>query len=170
MQIVILGIDIWQQLKVGCETNGLRDWVYRQNTEKGVAPAAEHVWTENMTWLAKDHTGALRPEKRPRWKRRQRNQWVLRWAHRSRVLRGTFKNGERLPLETLRAKAVNPKPTRPKNWQASKNTAPKMSPKSGLEIRTLLYKYIITGGRFPGLFLGPLFVALFICWRWNSVS
>ena len=86
--------------------NGLREWVYGQNKEKGVAPANEHVWKQNVTLVSKDDTGTLRPEKQPRWRRRQINQWVLRWARRSRVLRGTFKDGERLPLATLQAKAV----------------------------------------------------------------
>ena len=85
--------------------NGLRDWVHGQNKDKGVAPANEHVWKQNLSLVSKDDTGTLRPEKRPRWRRRQINQWVLRWARRSRVLRGAFKDGERLPLGKLRAKA-----------------------------------------------------------------
>ena len=92
--------------KAWLRDHGLRDWVYGQNKDKGVAPANEHVWKENRAAVAKDDTGALRPEPPPRWKRRQINQWVLRWARRSRVLRGAFKNGERLPLEKLRAKAL----------------------------------------------------------------
>ena len=102
--------------------NGLREWVYGQNKDKGVAPANEHVWKQNIAWLAKDDAGALRPEQPPRWRRRQINQWVQRWASRSRVLRGTFKDGERLPLETLRAKALGQTPSNlnddrwPKTW------------------------------------------------------
>ena len=102
--------------------HGLRDWVYGQNKDKGVAPANEHVWQQNKAWLATDDAGALRPEKRPRWKRRQINQWVLRWVARSRVARGAFKDGERLSLETLRAKALMSHPIgkkydrRPKTW------------------------------------------------------
>ena len=76
------------------------------NLEKVWATSNAMVSKQSIAWLAKEDTGALRPEKRPRWKRRQINEWVLRWATRSRVLLGAFKGGERLPLETLRAKAV----------------------------------------------------------------
>ena len=97
--------------KAWLRDNGLRDWVQCQNKEKGVAPANEHVWKQNIDLVTQDGTGALRPDKSPRWKRRQINQWVLRWARRSRVLRGTFKDGERLPLKTLRAKAWDQTPS-----------------------------------------------------------
>ena len=104
-----------EQANAWLRDHGLRDWVYGQNANKGIAPANEHVWNENMAWLAKDVTGALRPERTPKWKRRQINQWVLRWATRSRVLRGAFKDGERLSVETLRAKVVNQNPTAPQH-------------------------------------------------------
>ena len=82
----------------------LRDWVLNQNKDKGVAPVNDDVWKQKKAMGSKENTGALRPEQCPRWKRRQINQWILRWARRSRVLRGAFKDGERLPLETLQAK------------------------------------------------------------------
>ena len=94
--------------KVWLRDNGLRDWVYGQNKGKGVTPANEHLWKENIVWVAKDDTGALRPENSPWWTRGQINPWILRWARRSRVLRGAFKDGDRLPLDTLRAKAFGP--------------------------------------------------------------
>ena len=100
--------------KAWLRDQGLRDWVHDQNKNKGVAPANEHLWKENMSWRDKDHTGALRPDRPAGWKCRQVNQWILRWARRSRVLRGAFKDGERLPVKTLRAKVVNQKPSAPK--------------------------------------------------------
>ena len=84
--------------------NGLREWVFSQNKDKGVAPVNDDVWKQKIAMVNKDDIGALRPDKPPRWKRRQINQWILRWARRSCVLRGAFKDGERLPLETLQAK------------------------------------------------------------------
>ena len=122
--------------KAWLRDQGLRDWVHGQNKNKGVAPANEHLWKENMSWVVKDHSGALRPDKPARWKRRQVNQWILRWAGRSRVLRGSFKDGERLPMKTLRAKVGNQKPsapignsyhkTRPQNQ--NRNPVPQMMP------------------------------------------
>ena len=120
--------------KAWLRDNGLRDWVYSQNKNKGIAPANDLVWKQSIARLAKDDPGALRPEKRPRWKRRQVNQWVLRWANRARVLRGAFKDGERLPLETLQAKVVGPISLRPngdswpKSWpqKGAQKTVPKM--------------------------------------------
>ena len=101
--------------KAWLRDQGLRDWVHGQNKNKGVAPANEHLWKENMSWLDKDHTGALRPDRPAGWKCRQVNQWILRWARRSRVLRGAFKDAECLPVKTLRAKVVNQKPAAPKS-------------------------------------------------------
>lgn len=109
---------------------GLRDWVYNQNKDKGVAPANEHVWKQNMAWVARDVSGTLRPDKRPRWKRRQVNQWVLRWAHRSRVLKGAFKDGERLPLETLRAKVLGQTLSKPVDDRWSKTWSRKEAQKT----------------------------------------
>ena len=77
---------------------------FSQNKDRGVAPVNDDVWRQKKAMVSTDDTGALRPDKRPRWKRRRINQWIFRWARRSRVLRGAFKNGERLPLETLQAK------------------------------------------------------------------
>ena len=53
--------------------NGLRDWVYGRDKDEGVAPANEHARKENHAWVAMGDTGDLRPERRPRRKRRQIN-------------------------------------------------------------------------------------------------
>ena len=129
--------------KAWLREQGLRDWVYGQNTNRGVAPANEHLWKENMSWLAKDVTGALRPERTPRWKRRQVNQWALRWATRSRVLRGAFKDDERLTLETLRAKVVNQKPTALNNNSYPKTRPQNQAPKTVTKMMTIVHVYTI---------------------------
>ena len=82
----------------------LRDWVSGQNVDKGIAPANHHVWQQHMASSGSDASGALRPVKCARWKRRQRNQWIQRWAKRCRVQQGAFKDGARLSLETLQTK------------------------------------------------------------------
>ena len=48
-----------------------------------------------------------------------------------------------------------------KSRQVVENVAPKMGPKNGPQIWTFVYVCIINGARFPGLFLGPLFVVFF---------
>ena len=104
-QPVRRGPDIWHRLRVGYEIMVFMiGYSFSQNKDRGVAPVNDDVWRQKKAMVSTDDTGALRPDKRPRWKRRRINQWILRWARRSRVLRGAFKNGERLPLETLQAK------------------------------------------------------------------
>lgn len=83
----------------------LRNWVTQQNVSKGVAPSHKQVWLQKQGAAGQDCIGALRPNRSARWKSRQKNQWIRRWAKRHKVFQGAFKNGERLPLETLQTKA-----------------------------------------------------------------
>ena len=116
--------------KAWLRDSGLRDWVHGQNKNKGVAPAKEDVWKQSIASFASDDAGAFRPGKRPWWKRRQINEWVLRLAHRSHVLRGAFKDGERLPLETLRAKALGRRPLTLFGDRSPKRCSPKWGRKT----------------------------------------
>ena len=129
--------------KAWLRDRGLRDWVTDQNKDKGVAPSNDHVWKQNISWVSGDATGALRPEKRPRWKRRQINQWVRRWATRSRVLRGTFKNGDRLSVEQMQAKALGQTLPRTKMSQGAEDADPKMSPEYGPGFSSFVCVYMI---------------------------
>ena len=85
--------------------NELRNWVTEQNVEKAVAPSNKQLWLRKIGQPSQDAIGALRPNRSANMKQRQRNQWIRRWAKRHKVFQGAFKNGERLPLRTLQAKA-----------------------------------------------------------------
>lgn len=83
----------------------LRNWVTEQNASKAVAPSNKQVWLRKLSQAVQDSTGAPRANRSVNLKQRQKGQWVRRWAKRHKVTQGTFKNGERLPLRTLQAKA-----------------------------------------------------------------
>ena len=74
---------------------------------------------------------------------RQVNQWALRRATRSRVLRGAFKDDERLTLETLQAKVVNQKPTALNNNSYPKTRPQNQAPKTVTKMMTIVHVYTI---------------------------
>ena len=84
----------------------LFDWVKEQNSRKGLAPSYSALWRQ---WT--HETESQGPEAcddelgRPR-DQKQRTQRVRRWARRWIVIRGCYKPGPRLDLETLRGKAI----------------------------------------------------------------
>ena len=71
------------------------------------------------------------------------NQWALRWATRSHVLRGAFKDDERLTLETLQAKVVNQKPTALNNNSYPKTRPQNQAPKTVTKMMTIVHVYTI---------------------------
>ena len=80
-------------------------WVKEQNSQKGLAPSYSALWrqwtqeTESPSQAAcDDDVGRPRDQK-------QRTQRMRRWARRWIVIRGCYKPGPRLDLETLRGKA-----------------------------------------------------------------
>ena len=103
--------DAWEkyfrEATLWMREQGLRDWVSKQNVDKGIAPANEHVWEERTASFHDEDGGALRPDGSAQWKRRQQNQWIQRWAKRCQVQKGQFKNGERLSVGTKQAKATS---------------------------------------------------------------
>ena len=102
----------------------LYTWVRAQNKNKGLAPSSGALW---MQWSGQD----ANPDIAARAKtRRSRSQWLGRWGLRWRVTQGRFKQGDRLPLETLRAKAPNVAPPAPQKW----NPRPRFWAKNGAQI------------------------------------
>lgn len=81
-------------------------WVRDQNDEKGLAPSKGALWRQ---WSEQSATlefmNCLESSAVEEKSVRNRNQWMQRWASRWRVEQGRFKQGARLPLEVLRAKA-----------------------------------------------------------------
>ena len=134
---------------------------FSQNKDRGVAPVNDDVWRQKKAMVSTDDTGALRPDKRPRWKRRRINQWILRWARRSRVLRGAFKNGERLPLETLQAKVWNPKKSNSMMADCEKHE-PKTVPEKRSPYAGRMTTLCSEGVRFLGIIFGPLLFAVIV--------
>ena len=81
----------------------LVSWVREQNDEKGLAPSRPAIWRR---WAGDGADRIACPNVcTDGTQLRGRNQWMLRWARRWRVVQGRFKQGDRLPLETFRAKA-----------------------------------------------------------------
>ena len=73
-QPVRRGPDIWHRLRVGYEIMVFMiGYSFSQNKDRGVAPVNDDVWRQKKAMVSTDDTGALRPDKRPRWKRRQTN-------------------------------------------------------------------------------------------------
>ena len=130
----------------------LRDWVSGQNVDEGIAPANHHVWQQHMASSGSDASGALRPVKCARWKRRRRDQWIQRWAKRCRVQQGAFKNGERLSVEALQTKVQNEQRATTKTYACAKKQVRKTCPENGPRIWPILLTSIEEGDRFPGLF------------------
>ena len=81
--------------------SSLYSWVRAQNKNKGLAPSNGALW---MQWSGQDANSDIAARAKTR---RSRSQWLGRWGRRWSVMRGRFKQGDRLPLETLRAKARN---------------------------------------------------------------
>ena len=79
--------------------SSLYSWVRAQNKNKGLAPSSGALWRQ---WSGQDANSDIAARAKTR---RSRSQWLGRWGRRWSVMRGRFKQGDRLPLETLRAKA-----------------------------------------------------------------
>ena len=79
----------------------LYSWVRAQNKNKGLAPSNGALW---MQWSDQSANSDIATRAKTR---RSRSQWLSRWGRRWTVTQGRFKQGDRLPLETLRAKARN---------------------------------------------------------------
>ena len=77
----------------------LYSWVRAQNKNKGLAPSNGALW---MQWSDQSANSDIATRAKTR---RSRSQWLSRWGRRWTVTQGRFKQGDRLPLETLRAKA-----------------------------------------------------------------
>ena len=84
----------------------LFDWVRDQNSRKGLAPSYSALWRQ---WAhereSQDHDACLDQFGRPR-SQKHRTQRMRRWARRWIVIRGCYKPGPRLDLDTLRSKAT----------------------------------------------------------------
>ena len=102
----------------------LYDWVRVQNKTKGLAPSSGALW---MQWSGQDANSEIPARAKTR---RSRSQWLARWGRRWSVTQGRFKQGDRLPLETLRAKARNVTPPAPQKV----NPRPQVWGKSGAQI------------------------------------
>ena len=85
-----------------CAEFGLYRWVRHQNDSKGLAPSKRALWRQ---WSDSSDISQAEPVARMGTYKRGQNLWMQRWAHRWRVMQGRFKQGERLPVEILRAKA-----------------------------------------------------------------
>ena len=91
----------------------LYSWVRDQNKNKGLAPSTGALW---MQWSGQEANSDTAARAKTR---RSRSQWLARWGRRWSVTQGRFKQGDRLPLETLRAKARNvalPAPQKGSPW------------------------------------------------------
>ena len=110
----------------------LRNWVTEPCEAKGIAPVTGNVWLQKHTGATQCSTGAPRPEKSARWKLRQRNQWVQRWAKRHQVTQGAFKDGERLPINILQSKAPRSEQVCPQSQTWSAIAVRNSWPESGL--------------------------------------
>ena len=84
----------------------LFDWVRDQNSRKGLAPSYSALWRQ---WAheteSQDPDACLDQFGRPR-AQKHRTQRMRRWARRWIVIRGCYKPGPRLDLDTLRSKAT----------------------------------------------------------------
>ena len=154
----------YQQASLWMRERGLRDWVSKQNVDKGVAPANEHVWQQHMASVAQHDTGALRPDSGARWKRRQRNQWIQRWAKRCQVHKGAFKQGERLSVETQRAKATFGSSNATLNPMPCEKPNPNWGPENGHEMWTTTHVQDSSADHFPA----PILVLFFACEDWSG--
>ena len=85
----------------------LFDWVKEQNSRKGLAPSYAALWRQ---WAheteGQDPDAALTRSAEPPKAQKHRTQRMRRWARRWIVVRGCYKPGPRLELETLRSKAI----------------------------------------------------------------
>ena len=102
----------------------LYTWVRAQNKNKGLAPSSGALW---MQWSGQDANSDIAARAKTR---RSRSQWLGRWGRRWSVTQGRFKEGDRLPLETLRAKARNVAPPAPQKG----NPRPQFWAKNGAQI------------------------------------
>ena len=71
----------------------LRNWATEQNVTDGIVPSSRHIRLQRRTDPGQGSTGADRSERSVRWKIRQSNQWVHRWAKRHKVTQGAFRDG-----------------------------------------------------------------------------
>ena len=83
----------------------LHSWVRVQNNMKGLAPSNNALWrrccNEGNGQALPDGVAVLTPITK---RRIGKLQWLRRWKQRWNIKSGHFKPGDKLPLETLRAK------------------------------------------------------------------
>ena len=95
----------------------LHSWVRVQNTQKGLAPSNNALWRR----CCSGGNGQALANSVAEWtpitrKFIGRLQWLRRWKQRWNIKSGHFKPGDKLPLETLRAKVHKfPMPERSKS-------------------------------------------------------
>ena len=99
-----VGVRALRTARAFCREMELLAWVRRPRVHKGLAPNNAALWRERVTRAEPREAEAFGA---PEYGRtlRSRNQWTARWSRRWNARRGFFKAGERLPLETRRAKA-----------------------------------------------------------------
>ena len=84
----------------------LFDWVKDQNSRKGLAPSYSALWRQWAHETESQDPDACHDQfGRPR-DQKNRTQRMRRWARRWIVIRGCYKPGPRLDLETLQGKAI----------------------------------------------------------------
>ena len=106
-----VGVQALQTARALCRERHLYARVRHQNVDKRLAPSNAAVWREHVTATDAAHSDASALAAHATTLR-SRNQWIARSSRRWNVRRGFFKAGERLPLETRRAKAAFPFPFR----------------------------------------------------------
>ena len=102
-----MGQRIRRQAKAWLRSDSLVHWVGVQN-RKGLAPTGRVLWAHCHIPADPGAAGTNPPSELLPFKpltRRQR-QWLRRWTRRHRLLRGSFKQGPALPLDTMRKKAI----------------------------------------------------------------
>ena len=80
-------------------------WVQKQNTEKGLAPSYAALWRQFAHEVDHERIRLQGEPDAPPASDKHKRQRMQRWSRRWRVVKGRYKAGLRLPLETLRQKA-----------------------------------------------------------------
>lgn len=137
-----------------------RDWVTEQNVSKGLAPGNKHLWAKMLALEEQDENrGRTLPHLKHIVKLRSKNQWLHRWAKRCRIRKGRFKDGEKLEVESLQAKAGWADCGQQFGRIRTQKWSPKWCPFSGLKIGTVLQNYNNSCAHFSGPFSGPHFAS-----------
>ena len=123
-----LGVQALKTARAFRRERQLFAWARHQNVEKGLAPSNTALWREHVTARVPADTDASAPSAHAR-ALRSRNQWIARWSRCWNVRRGFFKAGERLPLETRRAKAAFALPSGTPAEKGVQKTEPKSGPR-----------------------------------------